>query len=218
MTYLSANSLSPRRNRRHSTDCIRHFLEWNVLVSINISLKFIPEDPINNIPALVQIMAWRQPGNTPLSEPKMIILLTHICVTWPQWVKENVSLSFTCIFHSNFIEFVPKSPIVKKSALVRYNGFSMEILFSCNSVADINIATKFCTRHDSTSYVPCAKFCSEQLVRIWMRVKWNFHHIWIMLKKKSLVKWAPGENSSQNKKRSNFPTQSHRFETSWYLA
>ena len=30
-------------------------------------------------------MAWRQPGNKPLSEPLMVSLLTHICVTRPQW-------------------------------------------------------------------------------------------------------------------------------------
>ena len=30
----------------------------NVWISIKISLKFVPKDPINNIPALVQIMAW----------------------------------------------------------------------------------------------------------------------------------------------------------------
>ena len=43
--------------------------------------------PINNIPALVQIMAWRQLGDKPLSEAMMVLLLTHICVTRPQWVK-----------------------------------------------------------------------------------------------------------------------------------
>ena len=43
--------------------------------------------PRQNIPALVQIMAWRRPGDKPLSEPMMISLPTHICVTRPQWVK-----------------------------------------------------------------------------------------------------------------------------------
>ena len=38
---------------------------------------------INNIPALVQIMAWRRPGDKPLSEAMMTILLTHMCVTRP---------------------------------------------------------------------------------------------------------------------------------------
>ena len=32
-------------------------------------------------------MAWRRPGAKPLSEPMMVSLLTHICVTRPQWVK-----------------------------------------------------------------------------------------------------------------------------------
>ena len=60
------------------------FLNENVRISIEISLKFGPKDPINNIPALVQIMAWRRPGDKPLSEPIMVRLLTHICVTRPQ--------------------------------------------------------------------------------------------------------------------------------------
>ena len=39
------------------------------------------------IPALVQIMAWRRPGDKPLSEAMMVNLPTHICVTRPQWVN-----------------------------------------------------------------------------------------------------------------------------------
>ena len=53
-------------------------------ISIKISLKFVPKGPINNIPSLVQIMAWRRPGGKPLSEPTMVSLLMHICVTRPQ--------------------------------------------------------------------------------------------------------------------------------------
>ena len=33
-------------------------------------------------------MAWRRPGDKPLSEPTVVSLLTHICVTRPQWVKK----------------------------------------------------------------------------------------------------------------------------------
>ena len=40
-----------------------------VWISIKISLKFVPGGPINNVPALVQIMAWRRLGDKPLSEP-----------------------------------------------------------------------------------------------------------------------------------------------------
>ena len=59
----------------------------NVTISIEISLKFLPKGPINNISALFLIMAWRRPGDKPLSEPMLFSLLTHICVTRPQWVK-----------------------------------------------------------------------------------------------------------------------------------
>ena len=67
------------------------FFNENVWISIKISLKFVPNRPINNIPALVQIMAWRRSGDKPLSEPMMVCLLTHICVTRPQWVKRTTT-------------------------------------------------------------------------------------------------------------------------------
>ena len=76
-------------NGRHFPDdiftCI--FLNENVWISIKIPAKFVPKGPINNIPALFQIMAWRRSGDKPLSETMMFTLLTHICVTRPQWVK-----------------------------------------------------------------------------------------------------------------------------------
>ena len=69
----AVNTLRPRQDGRHFADDIfKHiFLNENVWISINISLKFIPKGPIDNIPALVQIMAWRRPGDKPLSEPVM---------------------------------------------------------------------------------------------------------------------------------------------------
>ena len=36
-------------------------------------------------------MDWRRPGEEPLSETMMISLMTHICVTQPQWVKIQVN-------------------------------------------------------------------------------------------------------------------------------
>ena len=59
----------------------------NVWIPIEISLKFVPKGPINNIPALVQIMAWRRSGDKPLSEPMMVRLPTHKYITRPQWVN-----------------------------------------------------------------------------------------------------------------------------------
>ena len=46
-------------------------LNENIFISTKISLKFVSNGPINKIPALVQIMARRQPGNKPSFEPMM---------------------------------------------------------------------------------------------------------------------------------------------------
>ena len=54
---------------------------------LKISQKCVPGVRINNISALVEIMAWRRPGYKPLSELLMVSLLTHICVARPQWAK-----------------------------------------------------------------------------------------------------------------------------------
>ena len=83
------NTLRPRQNGRHFPGDIFKwiFLNENVWISIKIWLKFVPRVPISHIPALVQIMAWRQPGDKPLSEPMRVCLLMHICVTRPQWVN-----------------------------------------------------------------------------------------------------------------------------------
>ena len=67
------NTSRPRQNGRHISNniykCI--FLNENVWISITIWLKFVPKDPIENNAALVQIMAWHQTGDKPLSEPMM---------------------------------------------------------------------------------------------------------------------------------------------------
>ena len=97
------NTLRPRQNGRRFADdtfkCI--FLNENVIISIKISLKFVPKFRINSIPALVQIMAWHLPGDKPLSEPMMVRLLTRICVTRPQWVKSSwpVYVTSDCLVH-----------------------------------------------------------------------------------------------------------------------
>ena len=92
------NILRPRQNGCHFPDDI--FLSENVLISIKISLKFVPMGPNNYIPALVKIMAWCHPGYKPLSEPMMVSLLTHICVTGPQWVNFTLLVpeqSYDCL-------------------------------------------------------------------------------------------------------------------------
>ena len=87
---ITFNISWPRQHGRHFPDdtCECIFLNENVWISIKMSLKFVPIGPINNSPALIQIMTWHQSVDKPLSEPMMVnLLLEHICVTRPQWIK-----------------------------------------------------------------------------------------------------------------------------------
>ena len=66
----------------------------------------------------------------------------------------------------------------------------MEISFCSHPNTNKVIATIFGTWHDSWAVVACAKCCCDMIISSWIRAKWNFHHIWIVMEK-SLVKWVP---------------------------
>ena len=103
----SFNTLRPIQNGRHFADDVFKCILLNDIlwISLKISLKFVPKGLINNIPSLVQIMAWRRPGDKPLSEAMIVSLLTHICVTRPQWVK-NVKRSCHNYVHATTAELL----------------------------------------------------------------------------------------------------------------
>ena len=44
------------------------FLNENDRIPVLISLKFVPKNPIDNKLAVIQVMAWRRTGDTPLPE------------------------------------------------------------------------------------------------------------------------------------------------------
>ena len=106
------NTLRPGQDGRHFADDIftRIFINENCCIFIKFSLKYVRKDPNDNNPALVQIMAWRRSGDKLLSEPMMVSLPTHICVTRPQWVKKAklttvdwfpMIISLSCYSHFN---------------------------------------------------------------------------------------------------------------------
>ena len=49
----------------------RIFVNENIRISIQISLKFVPKSLIDNKSALVQVMAWRRIGDKPFTEAMM---------------------------------------------------------------------------------------------------------------------------------------------------
>ena len=67
------NTLRTRQNDRHFADsfqCI--FLNGNFWILNKISLKYVPYGLIDSMTALVQIMAWCQTSDKPLSEEKSV--------------------------------------------------------------------------------------------------------------------------------------------------
>ena len=109
------NSQRPRHDGRHFADdifkCI--FLNENVWIPIKMSPTFVPKGPNNNIPAMVQIMAWHHPSDKPLSEPMVVSLPTHICVTRPQsvndiWQSRQRLFVFICLckLHNTYADNV----------------------------------------------------------------------------------------------------------------
>ena len=79
-------TLSVRTNVCHFSVNISNaiFFNENAWISIKISLRFVPKDQINNIPAFVWIIIRCQLGDKPLSEQVMVSLTMHTCTTQPQ--------------------------------------------------------------------------------------------------------------------------------------
>ena len=159
-----------------------HFLKENVWILIKISLKFVPKCkcPINNIPALVQIIAWRQPGDKPLSEPVMVILLMHTCVTQPQWVNAIMvsgSLRFWTWgplykIHVGWRVQIKKFPVWNPAGHTHacmhthkcdhfinndffyHDSNLVENPFCSNSIHNLPVPTYFCKSHNRTAPGP----------------------------------------------------------------
>ena len=131
------NTLKPRQYGRHFPNDIfkRIFLNEEVKILFRISMTFVPRCPINNIPALIQIMAWRRIGDKPLSEPMTVSLLTHICVTRPERVKfisHEISLSQNSFFSYHCCTLCTFSTICQLKCLLWINAISRK--FSLNGV------------------------------------------------------------------------------------
>ena len=99
----------PRQNGHHFADDTleRISVNGNIRIAIKISLKFVPKGQICNIPTLVDTMAWRPTGDKPSSGPMIITLLTHVCVTRPQWLKtaniiSEITFETRCIWNMKY--------------------------------------------------------------------------------------------------------------------
>ena len=150
-----------RQNGRHFADdlfkCI--FSNENVWISLNIWLKFVYKVQIKNIPALVQIMAWCQSGDKPLSKPMVVRLPTLVCATRSRWVKPqykgngkdcDINHSF---YQYSFLEVTELSPgTVELSALLHEDH--------CNPVVARSPVQTCCFKSDIESLLLQERHCN----------------------------------------------------------
>ena len=60
--------------------------------------------------------------------------------------------------------------------------FNQNLMTTCGISVLVNqITTRFCTWHDSSAVMSCAKLCSDQCIRFYIGGKWNCNEIWIMM-------------------------------------
>ena len=168
--------MRPRHNGCLFADDIvkRIFFNENVWISITISLNFVPKVRINIIPALVQIMAWRRPGDKPLSETMMVSLLTHICVTRPQWVK-LVILSWidnTLVIDCLLVNF-KKSLIVISllDIMFQTTGTSLHIWISLPAIVN-TLRPRQNGSHFADDFFPCIFFSENCCIVIKLSLKY----------------------------------------------
>ena len=85
----------PGQNGRHFADDFFRCIFVNEKKKlIQISLKVVPKGPTDNKSALVWIMAWRQIGDKPLSEPKLTRFIdAYICGTRGRRVNRHRELN-----------------------------------------------------------------------------------------------------------------------------
>ena len=130
VAHETFSTLSPKQNGCNFADDIFNciFLNGNIWFALKIPLKFILKGPNNNITTLVQIMVWCRPGDKPLSEPMMVSLLMHKCITLPQWVNAAyTSHHYWIQLTDNFINYCPNAPNIHPLALPW--GFCMRCCF-----------------------------------------------------------------------------------------
>ena len=68
---MSVNSSPPGQNGRRFPDRIFKWMNETLWIAIQLSLRRVPEGPVDNKSALARAMAWRRTGDKPLPEPML---------------------------------------------------------------------------------------------------------------------------------------------------
>ena len=85
LSNIAFNKLRPRQSGRHFLDFFKSILvNENVWISIEISLNFVSNYPLNNIPVLVQVWLGADQATSHCLNQWWSTLLTHKRVNPPQ--------------------------------------------------------------------------------------------------------------------------------------
>ena len=127
------NTLRPRQNSRLFADVILHCISFNKndLIQIKISLKIDPWGSIDNMPALVQIMACHYLNQWCPSS------LTHLCVTRPQCLNNN---------HTSYWRkqlYIYSIPSLRIQFVAEYDKCIVEFKSNRTSMINYKILNKF---------------------------------------------------------------------------
>ena len=135
-----------RQHSRHFPDDIFKwsFFNENAWTLIKISLKFVPRYPVNNIPALIQIMAWHPPGDKLVSEPMMVSLLMNI------YMRQSASMSWPKLTHLSLVPAAYMSQWIDQSH--RYGRHQAACREPAGSY-DKTTRTAICFEHNETQYL-----------------------------------------------------------------
>ena len=121
-------------------------------------------------------MAWRRPGDKPLFEPMMISLLTHICVTRPQWVKtwRPLLLLHPCIRNNhNALQWLYNE--CDGVSNYRRLHYLLNILFKRRSkkTSKLHVTGLYVGNSPVTGDFPAQRASNAKNVSIWWRHYWN---------------------------------------------
>ena len=126
-------------------------------------------------------MAWRRPGDEPLTETMLICLLTHIGVTRPQWVNcvcnegsvltSIKKLSFKNVNYANLIVW---PCFLIKFIIIRY----IKSVFSIKTDSEYHLITSIKNRTRFTSYSSKLKLVQSFFPQSsWVNLSGSAHHI-----------------------------------------
>ena len=131
--------ISPGQNGRYFAHVIFKcvFVNEKFCILIKISL-FVPKVPIDNNPALIQMMAWRLIGDKPLSEPMLTPI--HWCIyvsLGGDELKGSIDNPWKCLY------VVTNMPAMEGDMLFWCQVFYCLVLFSYYKFSDYFLRLTF---------------------------------------------------------------------------